>query len=287
MDYYFLLAFIAAICISALNLLVKKTLVGTTTFSSLTIRSFITTLLTGVTYLALGNKNLPTISEISLTIFAAVLGYLGLCALFKAFSLSDKPSLIAGLGNSNSILVAIFGSIFFGNVLGFNSILAICITICGLFITIANFGDIKNSSIFKVSSGIPFVFVQMVFWGIAWNLYGIMGSKVDPFLVLFIIEVVNFVLSLAIALILDNRIIFPPVRVLSLTFISSILIWIGFGSQVYAMSHANPGLVSTIVSSDSIFAVLFGRIFLKEKLNPQQYLGMFIFFIGIVMIRII
>jgi drug/metabolite transporter (DMT)-like permease len=105
--------------------------------------------------------------------------------------------LIAGLGNSNSILVAIFGVLFFKNSLGSSSILAIFITIFGLLITTINLNDFKNSTIFNKSSGVPYVLIQMVFWGIAWNLYGLMGTRIDPFLVLFIIELVNFVLSIS------------------------------------------------------------------------------------------
>jgi uncharacterized membrane protein len=84
MDYY-LLALIAAVCISVLNLLVKKTLVGATTFSSISIRSFVTTLLTAITFLIFGSKAIPSLNDIGITIIAALLGYIGLCALFKAF----------------------------------------------------------------------------------------------------------------------------------------------------------------------------------------------------------
>jgi uncharacterized membrane protein len=266
--------------------LVKKTLVGTTTFSSLTIRSFITTILTAITYFVFGSKNIPTFGDVSTIVFAALLGYVGLCALFKAFTVTDKPSLIAGLGNSNSILVAIFGVIFFGNILSINAFIAIAVTICGLLITTINFNDFQKSSIFNKSSGVPFVFIQMIFWGVAWNIYGLMGAKVDPFLVLFIIELVNFVASLMSVIILEKRIKFPVDKALFYTLVSAVLIWVGFGSQVYAMSYSNPGLISTIVSLDSILALVFGRVFMKEKLKYQQYFGILVFFVGLVLLRV-
>jgi uncharacterized membrane protein len=289
-----LLALLSGFTISITNLLVSRTLVGTNIYNSLLLRSILTVILTTACYVLFGRNSAPSLLDLGIITFASVLGYIGIVFLYKAFSVTRTPGLISGLANSNSILVAVFGVVLFGTVLSMNNFLAILVVIFGVLIITVDFQNLSQSKSFIRDSGVLYILPQMIFWGIAFNIYGVMAAKFGAFLVLMIIEIVNVFCSLVMLGFLgkekrgnDSLINWRvPRTTWKYIIISAVLLWISWSSQVIAMSISTPAIVSAIVSTDTIFAVVLARIFLGERLLLRQYIGIIIVFVGVVGLRI-
>jgi drug/metabolite transporter (DMT)-like permease len=61
---------------------------------------------------------------------------------------------------------------------------------------------------------------------------------------------------------------------------------VAYTLQIIAQKDSNPTVVSLLLSLESVFAVIFGMLILKEAMSPREYIGCFIMFVAVILAQI-
>ena len=61
---------------------------------------------------------------------------------------------------------------------------------------------------------------------------------------------------------------------------------LGFTCQVYGQKYTDPTTASLIMSLESVFALLFGILFLSERLSVREFVGAAIMFTAIILSQV-
>jgi drug/metabolite transporter (DMT)-like permease len=281
----FWISLFSAILISLANLSVKANVKDNPLITALLFRSLSMIPLTSIFWISKGVGTWLTGDSIAYIFICSIFGFTGVFYFFKASQVSNTPSLIAGLSSCNGLMVTLFG-VYFGFPISLQSLPGILLVTLGLLITSIDLSDIKNSSLFEVRSGIPYMMVVLVFWGVAYNMLGIISAKIDPSLAFFIINIFEIGFCVALFVVTKTSIAAPSSGSILPILTYGFFLVLGFSGQMYSMSKATPGLVSSVVSSSAVFSLVMASVFMNEKLNLQKYFGMSIVFCGLVIINL-
>jgi drug/metabolite transporter (DMT)-like permease len=127
---------------------------------------------------------------------------------------------------------------------------------------------------FRVQAGDVLVFIGSFFWAMHVVVVSRAQDKIDAFPFAFGQFVVCAGLNLATAVVIEH-----PTRPEMLLVLPAILytgvfsVAVGFTLQVIAQKHTPANDAALIMSLESVFAVLFGWLFLREMLAPIQIVG--------------
>jgi drug/metabolite transporter (DMT)-like permease len=146
---------------------------------------------------------------------------------------------------------------------------------------------LSTAGSFHVSPGDVLILISSFFWA----LHVVVVSKVQGKMDTFPFALGQF--SVCAALNLITGLFFEtPERTDMLAILPAILytgvfsIAIGFTLQVVGQKHTPANEAALIMSLESVFAVLFGWLFLREKLLPIQTMGCILILVGVGLIQI-
>ena len=113
------------------------------------------------------------------------------------------------------------------------------------------------------------------------------SQKVDSTLLSWMQIAVSAVLSGIIMLLFEN----PdwsllPYAIKPLLYVGVMSTAIGFTCQVYGQKYTDPTTASLIMSLESVFALLFGILFLAERLSMREFVGAAIMFTAIILSQV-
>ncbi|MCK5290171.1 MAG: EamA family transporter [Candidatus Aenigmarchaeota archaeon] len=211
----------------------------------------------------------------------SVLAFIPLSTFLKALSIG-KLGIISPIANSSIIFTVLFSILFFNeslNTVQFGSILLILL---GIILISINFKDIKNSHIFKMSSGIPYALLTCVLWGLMFSLYKIPVMVIGPILTALIIEIGIFIISLIQILKTGKKINMPDRSTLNYLILLSIFTAIGGAFFNFGIMVAEVSIVAAISMANPLIATIYGKYVYKETISIQQYLAISFILIGIV-----
>jgi drug/metabolite transporter (DMT)-like permease len=140
---------------------------------------------------------------------------------------------------------------------------------------------------FHVRSGDVLIFISSLFWAFHVVLVGKVQGKVDALPFAFGQFAVCALLNLVTGLVVEH-----PARADLLAILPAVLytgvfsIAVGFTLQVVAQKHTPANDAALIMSLESVFAVFFGWLFLRENLLPVQILGCIMILSGVVLAQI-
>jgi drug/metabolite transporter (DMT)-like permease len=283
----FWISFGSAIVLSFANLIIKKLVDGLPLLSALLYRNLAMLPFTGFMMLVFtGGRLTISMNDGPYIFISGALGYAGMFCFFKAMQVTSTPGLIAGLSSCSSLMVLFFG-LWFGIPISLNALPGVFFILAGILIVSTSLSNFKESSLFKLNSGIPYILLTMIFWGVSFNMFGIVGARTNPFWVFLLINIVELCMSGFLIICTNAQLEEPPYYSVIPFAQYGLLVSLGFSGQLYAMSHASPGLVSSIISSSTIFSLIIARFWLSEKLSIQKYIGMAIVFCGLTLISIV
>jgi bacterial/archaeal transporter family protein len=213
----------------------------------------------------------------------AGIGYVPLLFFYKALNLG-KIGIISPVANSSTIFTIIFSIIFFHESLSINQGLAIALIIFGVILISLNPRDLKNSHIFKISSGIPYALVTSILWGLVFFLWKIPVNVLGPILTVLIVEFGTMLCSATHIYVTKKDFKLPNKRMLKYLFFISLGGAIGGLAFNMGIQRANVSIVSPIAAAAPLIATLYGRVVFKEKLSKLQYLAIFIIILGITLV---
>ena len=243
--------------------------------------------LNGLRFL-LGALLLLPFARLSMAFNRTSLGYVVLAgfALFAGVAFQQAGLVTTTAGNGGFItslyvvIVPVLLWVFWKESPSWLTGVAVLMAVAGGFL-------LSTGGSFQVKPGDVLIFVGSLFWA----LHVIVVSKVQGKIQAYPFALGQFsvcaVLNLVAGFFLEH-----PARADLLAVVPAILytgvfsIAIGFTLQVIAQKHTPTNDAALIMSLESVFAVLFGWLFLREMLLPIQIMGCVLILAAVVMIQV-
>lgn len=213
----------------------------------------------------------------------SLIGYIPLVTFYEALKVG-KVGIISPIANSSVIFTIIFSTIFFNEFLSSIQIISIILIIAGIILTALNFKDIKDSHLFKISSGIPYALITCFLWGVVFFLFKIPVMILGPILTSFIIEFGVFIfngINLGISKISFS---IPDKKILLYIFFVAFFGALGTLFFNLGIKTSYVSIVAALSFANPLVAMLYGKFIYKEKLNPQQWVSIALILMGIITI---
>ncbi len=261
--------FIAAIILGASFVAQKVGMeyVGAFTFN--TLRSFIGCLAL-VPALLFADKFIPTPKNYC---NKALLkgGLLAGFVLFIAFSINQYCMIYAEAGKAGFItalyilFVPVF-SVFLGKKLKPNILVSVGVALVGLYLLCA-----KGSFSFELWD--IFLMISAFFFAIHIMIVSHFSKRVSPFKLSALQFLVVGVLSLPLMILESPRLVTVMAGIKPILFIGVVVTGIAYTLQIFGQKAAPPVVTTLILSTESVFAVLFAMFFLGESLAGKEIVG--------------
>lgn len=219
---------------------------------------------------------------VALSLIAAILYSAGYLFFFKGFE-TGNVSIIAATMNLWAVFTMLFAFVFMGQRLSALKTLGVLMIICGATVASLNWNEIGNRK-FQLSAGVREAILGAFFFGVFWNVSEIISEKVGWLLTTLLIKA-GIIIFLSIFSFLTKQGI-------SLTHISAntkAIIFLMGVIEAGAVALVNYGLtigdailITPIASALSIVTIALAIIFLKDKINKIQGLGIVAAIVGII-----
>ncbi len=214
-----------------------------------------------------------------------LIGYLPLAFFSKAINLG-KIGTITPISNSPFIITILLSVVFFGEILSLLNILSLALIIVGIILISVDFRDLKNSDIFRISSGIPFAFVAFFLWGIVFFLLKIPVNVIGPIITSLLLESGVLAGSKINMIISRKGWDLPERRTLFKIFLMSLTGFLGSLFYNLGISVMEVSIVVALTFSNPLVSVLYGKFVYGEKLGVLQYVAIIMIITGIVSISL-
>lgn len=232
-------------------------------------------------YIVLSSRVVP-ISYISFIVILGVglLLYLEYIFFYKALQ-KQELSLISTLDESWVLISVPIAVFLFGEIIAPLHALAIGVVLAGAFLISVN---LKHLGRMKLISGARFELLSIAFAGISSPLIRIVTEDVGEFMAFFYLDAIIILFILAHRSLMHVRYIKPSAAQLKIVVASGLADGLAFASFVLAIAYADISIVTPIVASTALVAIILGRIVLKEKINLHQKAGILLVLIGVVVL---
>jgi drug/metabolite transporter (DMT)-like permease len=226
---------------------------------------------------------------IGISVGAAIISYFGLLFLNKSLELGEA-GVVVPFNSVRVILSSLIGVLFLGDVISTSEFFFIALIFLGIIFGSINFKELKNSNLFDIKSGIPYSLLSALFWGIMFPFFGIYSATLGTILFTWVLETTN-ILASGVHLFISND------KKLDVTLPNSAKMWIAIAAistlgvfasffQNLAYTTGEISVTTAIVSASPAVTVIFGYLFLNERLKPKQYFGVLLILIGIIGVSI-
>lgn len=215
----------------------------------------------------------------------AIASYLPIMFFYKGLNLG-KVGLISPVANSSAIVTILLAVFIFKESLNSWQVISGILIVVGIILLSINFREIKNSHLFKISSGVPFALAACVGWGIFFFLLKYPVTLIGPILTSVIVEF--FILVISALHLKATKADFSLPSGYAKYFIPIALFSVlgplayNFGIKTSAVS-----LVAMLYMANPLLATIYARIVYKEKLSIQQYAAICVIIIGVVGISLL
>ena len=203
--------------------------------------------------------------------------------LAMAYRYGDLSSVYPISRGAAPLIVAIFAIVFLGERLGSQATFGLIVISCGIMSLVLT----KNAagSLHRIAIGAALATGCMI---AGYTVVDGMGVRISgcPFSYLVWINLLNGLPIIAIALLLRRNEIGTQVEsIWKIGFVSSIVSLLAYSIALWASTQAPLAVVAAIRESSVIFAVPFGVIFLKEKLDIRRFGSVFMTLLGTILLK--
>lgn len=225
-------------------------------------------------------KYLPQLIAIALLQIGAYLSF------YKGLS-KGQVSMVSSIGASWGLLTAILGVIFLKEVLKPNQLVAIIFIAVGIVLVSINLKELISNKKLKLLIGVKEGLMAMACWGVALFLLASLTKAISWFLPAFLFRF--FLLILLSIFILFSKKKFVPEKI---KFPWGLLLLIGvfdmgaFFTFSLGTSGSLASIVAPIGSAYALVTIVLAKIFLKDKIKPNQYVGIAGILAGLILISL-
>lgn len=223
-------------------------------------------------------------SFIPIFVVIAILQIIAYLSFYKGTE-KGQISLVGPLGAAWGLVVAVLGVVLYQESLTTHQIAAIALIIVGILLIALDIKAIVSSKKVKLLEGFKEGMLAMLGWGISLSLLVGPTRNLDWFLPAFMFR---FLLILLLGTYILTKSSFTPKAKLPLKSLIAIgaLDMGAFMSLSYGVSVTNSSIIAPIASAYIVITILLAKMFLKEKSNLHQTLGILGVILGIVLVSL-
>lgn len=213
--------------------------------------------------------------------------YFALAYLYKAVAIG-KVGLVSPVTTLNVAISLTLTTILLKVPLSLPQILLIIMIIIGILVLSLDFKDFSASNIFDKSSGVPYAMITALLWGVLFFLVQFPIKHLGAYLTTFLLD-----FGILICAVVKNIFVAKDFRPHSVAnswkHIVGVAIFSAIGAlaMYLGMQVANSAIVIAVSTASPLSAMLYGRIFYKEKLSPLQYGAIIIVILAIVALGLV
>ncbi len=220
---------------------------------------------------------------IVITILFGIYGYLPLVFFIKSISLG-KAGIVIPIIDLSIIFPIILSFLFLNQKLSIIGLIFVLILLAGVMLMSLNFSDLKNSSLFKIQSGVLYAIIASILWGVGYFLWSFSTKNIGPIQASFFIEVGVLLAALFHLFIIekDKIIVKIPKNIVGIGFLIGLLASFGDLGTNLGIQNIGVPLTMAITGARPAVGALTGYLVFKEKLTLKQIMAIIIIMIGVV-----
>lgn len=253
---------LSAMSFAAMQIMIAKSADGIPLFEQLFFRNLLAAAVAFVSVRRQEQNPFGKKENRKLLVMRSVMGYLGMVCLFYATARAAQGD-VAVINKMSPFIVTLLAVLFLREKIARHQIVALIVAFSGA-VLVSN--PTFNSNLFPILVA----FASAVFSGVAYTLVGALKGREAPAVVVFFFS--GFSTLVTAALMLRDFVIPSPVQLLMLLGIGVFAL----GGQM-ALTHsyalADASQVSIFNYSGILFSMLFGYLFLQQKVALSSFLG--------------
>jgi len=220
----------------------------------------------------------------SFVIIMTLSGTIGQIAFYKGLK-KGNVSVVSPLANSWPLVTVLVSIIFLKEAPTMLQILAIIILLFGGALISFRYKDLFSINIKKAAVGVPYALVALLCWGIYFVFLDLLVERIGWFLPIFLGTILIIVSALPYAKI-TNKNISIPTNVLIILIFAGVFEDIALFLYAIAVSSEFNFLIAPLGALVPLITIILAWILLKEKLVFNQYIGIIVVLVGLVLIAI-
>lgn len=253
-----------------------------------TYRSVVVTQLGGI-FLLLFLAGAPASFEswfIPLFLVLGVMWALSILAFYKGMEVG-KLSIVSPLASSWAMVAVVLSIVFFGESLSLPQIGAIAIVFAGIVLCSVNPKELAHARPGSLVKGAKYGIATMVLWGIVLTAVKITFPALGEITPIILIKIVAVAALLGYAPLKRVKWDIKWGSVWKLLLGVAVLDAAAFAAYSYGIAGGQVSLVAPVSSAFPALTLLLARVFLKERLEGSQLLGVFGIIAGLVLLALV
>ncbi|MFC1732274.1 DMT family transporter [candidate division KSB1 bacterium] len=217
--------------------------------------------------------------------------FIGAAAIYFYFRAlhKGKVSLVSPIAHSSVLITVILSYIFYREILQGKNMIAVILLIIGVVVISFRYSEIKKLRMSKtIVLGAEFAFLTMLGWGLYFFLIKPIVVELGALLAVLYLELgITFLILLPFifGIIKKKKLISPGTAKPYLLF-AGITVALGSLSFNYGIEKAAVSIIYPVANSALLITVIGSYIFLKERVETNQYIATFIILLGLVLVSI-
>ncbi len=245
-------------------------------------RNALITLMIAPIVLFYASETVLSWNYVAIALAISALCYVPFVAFYKALE-NGKIGIVTPVANSSVIYTILLSTVFFKETLTSTQLYSIALIIGGTILISIDFRDLRNSDIFKMSSGVPLAILSSLLWGLGYFLFKIPVDALGPILTSLIIEG-GIAIYGGFHLFASGIFGIPDGRSMKQIFFVALFGALGTLSYTLGIQMQGVSIVAALAFASPLVSVLYARAVYKEKLRAQQYVAAAMMIAGIVFI---
>lgn len=195
-------------------------------------------------------------------------------------------SIVSPIAGSYSAVTVLLGLLVIGERLGVLQLLGVAAVIAGVALASTDLSRLRKAGA-RMSAGAGEAMVAMVGWGVMWAGAGVLSGQIGWLLTTFGVRVTTFLLASGYSAGKRLRLAEGLSRnLLLLMLVAGIFDTLGYFLTAWAMGTELISIVAPISASFPAVTVLLALYFLRERLVPNQMIGIIVILAGIIALAI-
>lgn len=227
----------------------------------------------------------PSAPTFAIILSIAALGAIAVFSLYKSMEIG-KLSVVVPVSHSYSAFIVLFALLFFGETMPGLKFAAVGLTIFGVLLISFRISELKKLSIRHAYNGVGYAAATALLWGFVYSFMKPVVSELGVFSASLYFEplVLFFILIPMIAG--KQKFRMPKGKYAAVALLSGLCVTIGAIAYNAGVSLELVSIVGPISAASLMVTVILSRIFLGERVETNQKIGIALVLAGIIALAI-